>query len=154
MTKRILQNLLELTLCMLSSLDSFLSSADLFNVNFFIKKTTSEYHQSSAGFFTLAAGIADLAPYLQVFLSWGCHLRQSFSINTCIFLVILGFPSSYISHAVLTAPLECSTHPNPAAKPSVSQNEVNALKHSVKLFGFREAPLTFCWDWSGSEQSA
>ena len=145
MTKRILQNLLELTLCMLSSLDSFLSSADLFNVNFFIKKKHFGIpSESSAGFFTLAAGIADLAPYLQVFLSWGCHLRQSFSINTCIFLVILGFPSSYISHAVLTAPLECSTHPNPAAKPSVSQNEVNALKHSVKLFGFREAPLTFC----------
>ena len=29
------------------------------------------------------------------------------------------------------------------SKPSLSQNEVSALKHSVKLFGFREAPLTF-----------
>ena len=69
----------------------------------------------------LAARIADLTPDLQALLSWGStvmsiHSWQSFSVS--FFHVSLGLPapppppplpSIYISHAVLTAPLERST---------------------------------------------
>ena len=67
----------------------------------------------------LGAHTADLTPGLQVCLSWGSiaesfHSLQSLSVSC--FYVILGlpgprFPSSCISQAVLTAPLERSTCP-------------------------------------------
>ena len=63
--------------------------------------------------------MADLTPDLQVRLSWGLvsesfHSLQSLSVSC--FHVILGlpgprFPSTCMSKAVLTAPLECSTCP-------------------------------------------
>ena len=68
----------------------------------------------------LAARIADLTPDLHVLLSWGStvvsfHSQQTFSVS--FFHVSLGLPapslpSTCISHAVLTAPLERSTCPN------------------------------------------
>ena len=67
----------------------------------------------------LAARMADLTPDLQVCLSWGLmaesfHSLQSLSVSC--FHVILGlpgphFPSTCMSKAVLTAPLERSTCP-------------------------------------------
>ena len=67
----------------------------------------------------LAARMADLTSDLQVCLSWGLiaesfHSLQSLSISC--FHVILGlpgprFPSTCMSKAVLTAPLERSTYP-------------------------------------------
>ena len=97
----------------------------------------------------LAARIADLTPDLQLFLSWGStvvsfHSQQSFSVS--FFQVSLGLPaprlqSICISHAVLTAPLECSTCPNQRSllslkmklKPSISSfaSTCNSLDHTV-----------------------
>ena len=62
----------------------------------------------------LAARLAGLTPDLQVCLSWGLiaesfHSLQSPSVSC--FPVILGFPSTCMSKAVLTAPLERSTYP-------------------------------------------
>ena len=67
----------------------------------------------------LAARMADLTPDLQVYLSWGLiamsfHSMQSHSVSC--FHVIFGlpgprFPSTYMSKAVLTVPLERSTCP-------------------------------------------
>ena len=61
----------------------------------------------------------------------GFHSRQSFSIS--FFHVSLGLPASRlpsicVSHAVLIAPLECSTCPN--KRSLLSQNEIEVLKLS------------------------
>ena len=63
--------------------------------------------------------MAELTTDLQVYLSWGL-VAESFhslqSLSVCCFHVILGlpgqcFPSTCMSQAVLTAPLECSMGP-------------------------------------------
>ena len=65
----------------------------------------------------LAACVADLIPDLQVCLSWGSiadifHTLQSLSVNCCISgLSSPCFPSTCMSKAVLTAPLERSPWP-------------------------------------------
>ena len=98
----------------------------------------------------ISGPLADLTPVLQVLLSGGStvvslHSRQSFSIS--FFHLSLGLPGPYlpstcISHAVLTAPLEHSTCPNQGSHLSLSKPQAQACPYCGHILWFDTADLS------------